>query len=128
MADKSEPRSFTIILWGILTSVAIFIVSVVILVWFESVTRKYSEINQAQAPTNQLNNLRNYEIETLENYSINPDTGQVRIPISRAMQLEAESAWRPDTPRPTPTPMPASQTAAPEESSTSDDDTATNEQ
>ena len=107
MADRTEPHNNLIVLAGVIAAILLFLVTVGLVAFYGQVYQKWLTIGEA-TPNDDLTALRSREESLLTMYNIDSSTGKVRIPIERAMQLEAGKPWRPNTPWPAPMPTPAS--------------------
>lgn len=97
MVDTSQPRSTQIILVAIFSCVLLFFLSVGLIYMFQRVTQSQIHQKVELAPAVDLQNMRNYEAEQLHSYAyVNRDQRVVRIPIERAIELEARRPWRLD--------------------------------
>jgi hypothetical protein len=114
--EKSEPRNVTIAIYGVATVVLLVVTCIALFTVYDHYYRKYDEA-RGKKPSDMLQILRNEETMALEAPpSLNRETGNIRVPIALAMDLEARRPWRPNTPRaqptPTPTPIPTPEAAA----------------
>lgn len=107
MVDTSEPKITQIILVTIVLSVALFFMTLVLLWGFKRYTQKLVHDKVELAPAVDLRNMRAYEAETLGSYAlVSAERKIVRVPIERAMELEARRPWRLDAHFPAATPTP----------------------
>ena len=110
MVDKSEPVSNLILVYGLLLAVLLFGLVIGLAMYFQRVKFDQYHAKVELAPTEQLNNLRDYENQMLNGYALlqQSDSRQVRIPIDRAMALQATDplpnapGLPPDAPLPAP--------------------------
>jgi hypothetical protein len=101
-----DPQNKLMAALGVVVVSALFLAFFVALLVYDYKFRKALQAKAAPQPPDMLQSLRNDEAEKLTQYELNPATGEARIPIDRAMDLEARRPWRPNAPRPTPTPTP----------------------
>ncbi len=114
MVDKSEPVSNLILVYGLLLAVLLFGLVIGLAMYFQRVKFDQYHAKVELAPTEQLNNLRDYENQMLNGYALlqQSDSRQVRIPIDRAMALQATDPL-PNAPGlPPDAPLPAAGAAA----------------
>jgi len=112
MADTSEPKSNIVAISGFLAGLFLFLTIVVAIYLLPFVIRNEVRLKIEEAPTISLDNLRNEEIQKLTQPAyVDRAAGIVRIPITRAMELEAQRPWRQDLPVPANT-FPTTATAA----------------
>lgn len=97
MADTSQPQNTRIILAAIFASVLLFFIGIGLTWVFNRVKQNEIHVKVELAPAVDLQNLRNYEAETLFSYGmVDKVRNVVRIPIDRAIELEARRPWRLD--------------------------------
>ncbi len=96
MADTSEPRSNLIIIMGIILAIIIFVVLIGLSQFYQYVRNRELYVKVETAQSEPLSRLREMEAGLIGGYVLleGPGVDAVRIPIERAMTLEAESPWR----------------------------------
>lgn len=95
MADIHEPKNTLIIIYGVVSCIVLFFIIVGLLYYFQRVQNWETHVKVELAPAVELRKLRDYESATLNQYEyVNKDQKIVRIPIGRAMELEAQGSWR----------------------------------
>jgi hypothetical protein len=102
--QHEEPRNTLITLYLVVASFLFFVVVLALYIYFKSVTQDQIHAKIELAPTADLENLRHQETELLgqdieggmkNTYQVvDAAKGLYRIPIERAMELEAEGSWR----------------------------------
>ena len=91
--DHQEPRAKSIVLLAIASVILLVLVIVGVTAYFEYLYRDMVQEKVLSAPSAQLNDLRDRETQQLTKYSyIDKDSGLVRIPVDRAMELFAQEA------------------------------------
>jgi hypothetical protein len=91
--DKQEPKAGLIAGLTLATFVALIAVILGVQAYFERVREEQIYKEQLAPVSDELKNLRNSEDEVLSSYKvIDKQTGVVRIPVKRAMELIAKEA------------------------------------
>ena len=91
--DHQEPRAKSIVWLAIASVILLVVVIVGVTAYFEYLYRDMVQEKVLSAPSTQLNDLHARETEQLTKYSyIDKDSGMVRIPVDRAMELFAQEA------------------------------------
>lgn len=91
--DHQEPRAKSIVWLAIASVILLVLVIVGVTAYFEYLYRDMVQEKVLSAPSTQLNDLHARETEQLTKYSyIDKDSGMVRIPVDRAMELFAQEA------------------------------------
>jgi hypothetical protein len=101
-----DPRNKLLAALSVVAVSMLFVAFFVALLVYDYKFRKQLQAKAAPPPPDMLQSLRNDEADKLARYALDPATGEARVPIERAMELEARRPWRPNAPRPTPTPTP----------------------
>lgn len=99
--DNTEPRNNLIVLYGILSVIAVVILCVALTVLFMHTTKEGLLNVVERAPTDKLNAIRSHEDNLLLNAAYDPVEKIGRIPISTAIELESQNPWHPQA-----TPLP----------------------
>ena len=110
--DHQEPRAKSIVALAIVSVVLLVLVLVGVTAYFEYLYRDMVQEKVLSAPNALLNDLRAREADQLTKYSyIDKDSGLVRIPVDRAMELRSHPlmsqfgvpnwppVWKPANPR-----------------------------
>lgn len=92
---QEEPNNLSIIVYGIITTVGLFLVVIVLAVLFGRAVQREINIKIAADKPQALLNLRARENELLHKYALLEDNPQfARINIEHAMELEIQAPWR----------------------------------
>lgn len=98
MADTHEPQNTLIIVYGLIASFLLVLCLLALLYYFDRVQFGQIRAKVELAPNTELRKQRVYEDEHLglnNQYAyVNRAQGTVRIPIERAIDLEAQTSWR----------------------------------
>lgn len=105
-----EPKTAIIIIYGLVSIFALVVVITAMAFYFGTVRDRVIRQQVEMAPATELAQVRAEENEKLYKYAyIDVEQGLVRVPIERAMVLEANDPWRsnielPEQPVPPTTP------------------------
>jgi hypothetical protein len=112
MVDGSEPRTNLIVAISAASVLALVVIIMALMFYFNQVKFEEMHAKIELAPTRDIDRLRLKEEELLHSYAlVDTERRLYQIPIERAIALEAQRPWRVSRPLP-PTPTPAS-TATP---------------
>ena len=107
MSQDTEPRNNLIVLYGILSTLAVTFLTVALILLFMHTANKSILEKVERAPTETLQALHTREDGLLLNAAYDPQEKIARMPIATAMELEAQQPWHPQA-----TPLPAPPAAA----------------
>jgi hypothetical protein len=94
MADYNEPKNIAIAAVGIGSMTLVTVMVILLVVFFRQTAQKLIHERVELAPNTALRSLRAEEQLKLNKYvMLDPATRAVRIPIQRAMELEARDPW-----------------------------------
>jgi hypothetical protein len=111
-AANSEPRTRIIVISSLVTILLLVVVCVALISVYDHYFRKYDRL-RGNSPNLMRATVENEESLRLHGRAeLDRATGRIRIPVERAIELEAQRPWRPNTPRLQPTVTPAPLDAA----------------
>src|SRR5688572_6913822 len=96
MADTHEPKNATIFIYTVIIVVSLLLVAGVLDLYFKAYNHAQFHAKVEKAPAPELTRLRDYEAKLLGKYAwADPQKKDAaRIPIERAIELEARQPWR----------------------------------
>jgi hypothetical protein len=93
--DRSDPHVGAIFVYTVVSLISLVLVIVAIQVYFEDLYKQAVYDKILSVPSEQLQDLRNRDAWNLSHYmygDLNKNSGRVRIPLDKAMQMNLEDA------------------------------------